>query len=100
MFRFTSANPRTINLTSGTDGLRFNFRVKVDTMFTRSNPVIHMVYLATHLSEAEFLSNQTSGEVWGKSKDYVPSCSWTPRTFSWLEKYQIPYSSKLEVNLT
>lgn len=59
-----AAKPRRFKLTIGADGLKFNCRVQVDTMFIRGRPVIHMVDMATHFSAAAFLRNQSSSEVW------------------------------------
>lgn len=44
--------PKLFKLTVGTDGLRFNHSVQVDTMFIKGKPVAHMVDLATHISAA------------------------------------------------
>lgn len=41
--------PRRFKLTVGTNDLRFNHIVQVDTMFIENRPVLHMVDTATHL---------------------------------------------------
>lgn len=58
--RLSAAKPRRLKLTVGMDGLRFNEGVKVDTMFIKGRPIIHMMDQATHFSAATFLNNQKS----------------------------------------
>ena len=62
--KFAPSRPRSFKLTVGTDDLKFNHNVQVDTMFINGRPVIHIVDQATHFSSAAFLKNQSSKEVW------------------------------------
>lgn len=59
-----AGKPRRFKLTVGTEGLRFNNRVLVDTMFIQSRPVMHMIDEATHFSAACFLRKQSTSEIW------------------------------------
>ena len=59
-----AATPRRFRLTVGTDELRFNHRVVVDTMFIQNKPIIHLVDESTHFTAACFLKNQTASEIW------------------------------------
>lgn len=62
--RLIASKPRRFKLTVGTNDLRFNHKVQIDTMFINGKPVLHMVDQATHFSAATFLKNQSSAEVW------------------------------------
>lgn len=59
-----SPKPRRFKLTLGTEEMRFNNRVYVDTMFIDNQPVIHLVDEATHFSAASFLRSQSASETW------------------------------------
>ena len=59
-----AATPRRFRLTIGTEELRFNQRVVVDTMFIENKPIIHLVDESTHFTAACFLKKQTTEEIW------------------------------------
>ena len=59
-----AATPRRFKLTIGTDDLRFNNRIIVDTMFIEGRPVIHIVDECTHFTAASFLKSQSASEIW------------------------------------
>lgn len=48
----------------GTNGLKFNSGVQIQTMFINGSPVTHMVDQATHFLAAAFLERQTLSEIW------------------------------------
>lgn len=49
-----STVPRIFKLTVGKSQMRFNFRVKVDTMFIQHRPVMHMADEATNVFAGSF----------------------------------------------
>lgn len=64
LFMKNSQRPRRLILTVGTEDMRFNHTVQVDTMFLELRPVILPVNLATNFSATRFLKNQTTSEIW------------------------------------
>ena len=62
--RVNAAIPRRFKLTVGSDELRFNNRIYVDTMFIEGRPVIHIVDESTHFSAAAFLRSQSTSDIW------------------------------------
>lgn len=59
-----SGPPRSFKLTKVSSDLRFNNSVQIDKMYLDEQPVLHIVYQATHLCSTVFLLNQTSHHVW------------------------------------
>lgn len=59
-----ASKTRRFKLTIGTEELRFNQRVFVDTMFIDRRPIIHLVDESTHFSAACFLRTQSAKETW------------------------------------
>ena len=62
--RRSGNKPRRFKLTAGTEELRFNHTVVVDTMFIESRAVLHMVDEATHFMAACFLRSQSASDIW------------------------------------
>lgn len=56
--------PRGFKLTIGTDRLRINHSVQVDTMLIENGPVRHMVDIGTHFCAAGFTKTKKSKDVW------------------------------------
>lgn len=59
-----ASKPRRFKLTLGTEEIRFNNRVYVDTMFINSRPVIHLVDEGTHFAATCFLRSQSATDTW------------------------------------
>lgn len=59
-----AAAPRRFKLTVGTEDLRFNHTLQVDTMFLTERPVLYMVDVATHFCAGTFLKSQCAKEIW------------------------------------
>lgn len=57
---------RRFKLTIGTDGMRFNHTVEVDTIFIEGKPAIQMIDVATHFCAADFLRKQSTEAIWKK----------------------------------
>lgn len=62
--KYEDKKPRRFKLTVGSEELRFNQHVQIDTIFLEGKPVIHMVDEATHLCAAEFLPTQSTASIW------------------------------------
>lgn len=59
-----SPKPRRFKLTLGTEEIRFNHRVFVDTMFITNIPVINLVAEGTHFSAVSLLRSQSAADTW------------------------------------
>lgn len=62
--RRTSTKPRHFKLTIGSQSLRFNHHVHVDTMFLDGRPSVLIVDEATHFPTARFCSRQITAATW------------------------------------
>lgn len=55
---------RRLKITIGSDDLRYNHKVQVDTIFLSGRPVIHKVDEDKHFEEEKLLSNKSTKHIW------------------------------------
>lgn len=62
---------RRFKLTIGTDDLRFNYSVQVDTLFLGGRPVLNMIDMATHFCATSFLKKKSTAEIWRTIQNHL-----------------------------
>lgn len=86
IFQTHAPPPRRLKFTIGTQALRINQMVKLDTIFINSKTVLHKVYVATHFCSGGFLRPKSTEETWNAAlensihifADPRTSTMWTP----------------------